>query len=153
MDFLGLHNLEAAVGSRKKPKRIGRGEASGHGKTSGRGHKGQKARKSGGVRPGFEGGQNPLIRRLPKRGFKPLQNKKTVFAVNLSRLALHFSENATVDSTALIAAGLLKNASHPVKVLSSGELSYPLNFKVHAVSKGAQEKIEKAGGKVEIIGK
>jgi len=151
--YLGLHNLESAIGARKAPKRVGRGESSGHGKTCGRGHKGQKARKSGNVRRGFEGGQNPLIRRLPKRGFKPLQGGVETLAVNLSRLSTTFEKDALVDPAALMASGILRKKGQRIKILAEGELTHSLNFNVHAVSKSAVEKIEKAGGKVELIGK
>lgn len=151
-EFLGLHNLESAVGSRKKAKRVGRGESSGMGKTCGRGHKGQKARKSGNVRRGFEGGQNPLIRRLPKRGFKPHNPKNVFCAINLNRIATMF-EGGEVSPESLVMTGLLKKPSEKVKILSTGDLQAALTFKVHAASKTAIEKIEKAGGKIELIGK
>jgi large subunit ribosomal protein L15 len=150
-NYLGLHNLEAPRGARKKPKRVGRGEASGLGKTSGRGHKGQKARKSGHIRPGFEGGTLPLARRLPKRGFN---NKKfaTVYrAINVGLLNERFDADAVVDPSALVATGLLPNLKHRVKILGNGDLDKKLHLKVHAVSKSAQAKVEGAGGSVEVL--
>ena len=149
-EYQGLHNLVAPAGSRKKPKRLGRGESSGLGKTSGRGHKGQKARKSGNVRPGFEGGQNPLARRLPKRGFKNRATK--VFqVVNVAYLNDRFEKDAVVDPVSLFAAGIINKPKERVKLLSQGDVSASLTIKVHAASAAAVAKIEKAGGKVEII--
>lgn len=147
--ILGLHNLVAPRGARKKPKRLGRGEGSGLGKTSGRGHKGQKARKSGNVRIGFEGGQNPLARRLPKHGFTSHHAKNSI--VNLKNLSDSFEENALVDLTALIAAGLIRGKGDKVKVLGVGEPKAGLQLKVHSISNSAREKIEKAGGSIEIL--
>lgn len=151
-EFQGLHNLVAPRGARKKPKRIGRGEGSGHGKTSGRGHKGQKARKSGGVRPGFEGGQLTLARRLPKRGFRNALFRKTFRVVNVGRLAERFEAGSVVDMDALLVAGLVSKPSEKVKLLAQGDISHALTIKVHAASAGAREKIEKAGGSVEVLG-
>lgn len=148
-EFLGLHNLVAPRGARKSPKRLGRGESSGHGKTSGRGHKGQKARKSGNVRIGFEGGQNPLARRLPKKGFTSTHSKNAV--VNLKDIADRFEVNAKVDLGALVSAGLIRNLNAKVKVLGVGEPKSGLSVHVHGISTSAREKIEKAGGKVEIL--
>lgn len=147
----GLHNLVAPHGARKKKKRVGRGEASGHGKTSGRGMKGQKARKSGNVRPGFEGGQLPLARRLPKRGFKNALFRKDYVVVNVGRLAERFEGGATVDPAALVATGLLAKASDRVKILGEGDIGHALHLKVHRISASAREKIEKAGGSVEVL--
>lgn len=149
-EFLGLHNLVAPVGARKKPKRLGRGEASGHGKTSGRGHKGQKARKSGNVRIGFEGGQNPLSRRLPKRGFTSHHEKP--FVVNLEALAERFDAHAAINPAVLVAAGLLRSKEAKVKVLGVGEPKPGFVLEVHSISASAREKIEKSGGKVSILG-
>lgn len=149
-NYLGLHNLVAPIGARKKTKRLGRGESSGHGKTSGRGHKGQKARKSGNVRIGFEGGQNPLARRLPKKGFTSARPRASV--VNLASLAERFADNATIDVPALVAAGLVRHLQDKVKVLGNGEAKNGFHLKVHGVSKEARAKIEKVGGKVEILG-
>lgn len=148
-EYLGLHNLVAPRGARKNPKRLGRGEASGHGKTSGRGHKGQKARKSGNVRIGFEGGQNPLARRLPKHGFTSDQIKPAV--VNLGNLAERFEENAKIDATALVAAGLIRNLNTKIKVLGSGDPKNGFHLHVHGISDSARVKIEKSGGSVEIL--
>jgi len=145
-----LHELKPAEGSKSSRKRVGRGTSSGHGKTSGRGHKGQKARSGGGVRPGFEGGQNPLYRRLPKRGFN---NKRfaTVYAiVNLHQLN-KFADGTEVTPELLLAEGVLKNPKDGVKVLGDGELSVKLTVKAHKFSQSAAEKIQAAGGKTEVI--
>ncbi len=151
METQGLHNLVAAEGSRKKPKRVGRGESSGLGKTSGRGHKGQKARKSGGVRPGFEGGQIPLARRLPKRGFTNIfrQNWTTI---NLERISKFFEDGGEIEKADLIEKGLVKKPSWPVKILGGGEINGAYTFKVDAVTAGARQKIEAAGGKIVLNG-
>lgn len=144
-----LSRLEAPEGANKRKMRVGRGHASGKGKTSGRGMKGQKARKSGNVRRGFEGGQTPLQRRLAKRGFKnPF--KKTFAEVNLTALS-RFDAGASIDLEALRAKGLCKEPSDGVKVLGTGEITKAVNVKVNRISKSAQAKIEKAGGKVELI--
>lgn len=148
-EYLGLHNLVAPIGARKSPKRVGRGEASGHGKTSGRGHKGQKARKSGNVRIGFEGGQNRLMRRLPKKGFTSHRNSMSI--VNLSHLADVFEENSQIDPAALVAAGIISNTRSKIKVLGVGEPKNGFNLKIHGISGSAREKIEKSGGSVEIL--
>ena len=150
-EIQGLHNLVAPRGARKEKKRLGRGEASGHGKTSGRGNKGQKARKSGNVRPGFEGGQLPLARRLPKRGFKNALFRNDYVAVNVGRLAERFPSGATIDPAVLIATGLLAKTSDRVKVLGQGDVAHALHLKVHRISGSAREKIEKAGGSVEVL--
>jgi large subunit ribosomal protein L15 len=148
--FLGLHNLVAPKGARKGPKRLGRGESSGHGKTSGRGHKGQKARKSGNVRIGFEGGQNPLARRLPKRGFTSDGIRKSI--VNLKHLANRFDANAQIDPAALVAAGLIRSLKSKIKILGVGEPKGGFHLRVHSISDSAREKIEKSGGTIEILG-
>lgn len=148
-DFLGLHNLVAPRGARKAPKRLGRGEASGHGKTSGRGHKGQKARKSGNVRIGFEGGQNPLARRMPKKGFTSAQPRSLI--VNLKNLAEQFEANAKIDPAALVAAGLVRSLDGKIKVLGVGEPKSGFQLHVHRISESARKKIESSGGKIEII--
>ncbi|HDM70458.1 MAG: 50S ribosomal protein L15 [Thermotoga sp.] len=145
-----LEDLKPAEGSRKKPKRVGRGPGSGHGKTSGRGHKGQKARGTGKVRVGFEGGQMPLYRRLPKRGFKNV-NKKVYSIINLKTLEEKFQENDEVTPEILMKLGIVKKMRDGIKVLGNGELSKPLVVKAHAFSKKAIEKIETVGGKVEVI--
>jgi large subunit ribosomal protein L15 len=148
-DFLGLHNLVAPIGAKKNPKRLGRGESSGHGKTSGKGNKGQKARKSGNVRIGFEGGQSPLARRLPKRGFTSIHPKDT--AINISALADKFEENARITPASLLAAGLIANLKHKVKILSVGEPKKGFFVQVHGISAAAREKIQNSGGQVEIL--
>lgn len=144
-----LHELTAVPGSKFKAKRIGRGHGSGWGKTSGKGHKGQKARSGGGVRPGFEGGQMPLSRRLPKRGFHNIFAEKPV-AINVSDLA-KFEAGAVVDTDALIAKGIIKKAPNGVKVLGKGELKTNLTVKLAAYSESAKQKIEAAGGKAEVM--
>lgn len=144
-----LHELSPAAGSNKEVKRIGRGHGSGQGKTAGKGHKGQKARAGRGMRIGFEGGQMPLQRRIPKRGFNNIFAKKIV-AINVSSLE-KFENGATVDIAALKEAGIVKNSFDGVKVLSSGELTKSLTVKVNAYSEAAKAKIEAAGGKAEVI--
>ncbi len=145
-----LHELTPAPGSKKDVKRIGRGAASGQGKTAGKGHKGQKARAGRGMRPGFEGGQMPLQRRIPKRGFNNIFAKEIV-SVNVAQLEAKFEDGATVDAAALIAAGLIKKELDGVKVLGNGELTKKLTVKVNAYSESAKSKIEAAGGKAEVI--
>lgn len=144
-----LFELSPAEGSRKEAYRKGRGAASGNGKTAGKGHKGQKARSGGGVRPGFEGGQMPLARRVPKRGFNNIFATEYAI-VNVSDLAV-FEAGAVVDAQALIEKGLLKKVCDGVKVLGNGELNVALTVKAAAFSKSAKEKIEQAGGKTEVI--
>lgn len=144
-----LHDLKPAAGSRKKPTRKGRGIGSGLGKTSGRGHKGQNARSGGGVRPGFEGGQMPLQQRVPKRGFTNIFAKEIV-EVNVKDLA-RFESGATVTPEALVEAGVINAVKDGVKLLGNGEISTPLTVKVHAFSKSAADKIQAAGGKIEVI--
>jgi len=144
-----LNELAPAGGSRKAAKRLGRGVGSGSGKTAGRGSKGFNSRSGGGVRPGFEGGQMPLQRRLPKRGFANVF-KKNVAVVNIRDLA-KFEPGSVVDAAALAGAGLVKGRRDAVKLLGHGEIKYALNLKVNSVSRSAQEKIEAAGGKVEVI--
>lgn len=144
-----IHELSPAEGSRKKGKRVGRGPGSGHGKTSCRGHKGQKSRSGGGPRPGFEGGQMPLHRRLPKRGFNNIF-KKYYSIINIKDLN-RFAPNSNVDSEALRKAGLVRKAGDGIKLLGNGEISHPVVIQVHKVSKAAKEKIEASGGKVEVI--
>ena len=144
-----LNNLTSNPGSNTKAYRKGRGPGSGNGKTAGRGHKGQKARSGGGVRIGFEGGQMPLYRRLPKRGFKNIFAKE-YSEVNVEQLN-RFEDNAVVDPVALVEAGILKNVLDGVRVLGSGELSKALTVRAQGFTKGAQQKIEAAGGKVEVI--
>lgn len=145
---MDLNSLSPLPGSKKKAKRIGRGEGSGWGKTSGRGHKGQKARSGGGVKPGFEGGQMPLQRRLPKRGFTNIF-KKTYALVNLGSLK-SFESGSVIDSLALAAAGLIRNENLPVKLLAKGSVDRPLTIKVQAASEKAVALVTEAGGTVEI---
>ena len=144
-----LHELSPVVGSKKAVKRIGRGHGSGQGKTAGKGHKGQKARSGGSIRPGFEGGQMPLQRRLPKRGFNNIF-AKTIVAVNVGSLN-KFEDGAVVDTQALVDAGLVKNSFDGVKILGNGNLTKKLEVKVNAYSVSAKEKIEAAGGKAEVV--
>ncbi len=146
---MNLSELRPAAGSRKDRKRIGRGAGSGLGKTSGKGHKGQNARSGGGVKAGFEGGQMPLQRRLPKRGFTPL-TKKVYSHVNLRQLE-NFDSGSTVDAEALIAAGMIKAVADGIKILGDGELTKSLTVQAHKFTKSAQEKIVAAGGKAEVI--
>ena len=144
-----LHELSPAEGSKKSVKRIGRGHGSGWGKTSGKGHKGQKARSGKGMRVGFEGGQMPLQRRIPKRGFNNIF-AKTVVAINVGTLN-KFEDGAVVDIAALADKGIVKNSFDSVKILSNGTLTKKLTVKANAFSKGAVAKIEAAGGKTEVI--
>ena len=144
-----LHELSPAEGSKKTAKRIGRGHGSGWGKTAGKGHKGQKARAGKGMRVGFEGGQMPLQRRIPKRGFNNIF-AKTVVAINVGTLN-KFEDGAVVDIAALADKGIVKNSFDSVKILSNGTLTKKLTVKANAFSKGAVAKIEAAGGKTEVI--
>ena len=144
-----IHELAPAKGSRKKKKRVGRGPGSGHGKTSCRGHKGQKARSGGGPAPGFEGGQMPLHRRLPKRGFTNIF--RTEFAIVNVKDLDRFEANSTVDIDALKEAGLVKKLKDGVKLLGDGDITKPLTVRVHRASLSARQKIEAAGGSVELI--
>lgn len=146
---MDLSNLQPAPGSTKNRKRIGRGPGSGTGKTSGKGHKGQNARSGGGVKPGFEGGQMPLQRRLPKRGFSPLTRKEYAL-VNLNDLET-FESGSTVGLEAFSSAGFVGRLKDGVKVLADGELTKTLTVQAHKFSKSAVAKIEAAGGKVEVI--
>ena len=146
-----LDELRPAKGAKKRRKRVGRGPGSGHGKTSTKGHKGQKARSGGGKYGGFEGGQMPLYRRLPKRGFTPPGGKTEWAVVNLKSLAA-FAAGATVDPDGLAQAGLIKKSERPrVKILGDGDLPHALTVKAHAVSEAARQKIEAAGGQVEVL--
>lgn len=144
-----LHELSPTPGARKKRVRVGRGLGSGLGKTSGRGHKGQNARSGGGVRTGFEGGQMPLYRRLPKRGFKNIFRKEYA-EVNVEKLN-RFEDGEVVDPVTLIEKGILKNVRDGIRVLGNGELSKKLTVRAQGFTKTAQEKIQAAGGKVEVI--
>lgn len=144
-----LHELSPVEGSKKEVKRIGRGHGSGQGKTAGKGHKGQKARSGKGMRVGFEGGQMPLQRRLPKRGFNNIFAKKVV-TVNVGTLN-KFEDGAVVDTAALLEKGIVKNSFDSVKILSNGNLTKKLTVKVSAYSEAAKAKIEAAGGKAEVV--
>lgn len=144
-----LHDLRPVKGSKKAPKRIGRGHGSGWGKTAGKGHKGQNARSGGGVRPGFEGGQMPLQRRIPKRGFINIFAKK-VISINVSDLE-KFGEGSVIDINELVNMGLVKRSFDKIKILGNGELTKSLTVKAHMFSKSAIEKIQAAGGKAEVI--
>ena len=145
-----LNELSPAPGSKKGAKRIGRGHGSGWGKTSGKGQKGQKSRSGGSIRPGFEGGQMPLQRRVPKRGFNNIFAKNVV-AINLSALNRKFNDGDTVDVETLRAAGVVKNGFDAVKVLGNGKIDKKLNVKVSAYSESAKAAIEAAGGKAEVV--
>ena len=144
-----LHELKSPKGSRKRRKIVGHGRGSGHGKTSGRGHKGQNARSGRGILAELEGGQMPLIRRLPKVGFR---SKRPIFnqVVNLENLN-RFEKGTVIDAASLKAKGLIKSLNKPFKILGDGQLKKALTIKVKSISKSAQEKIIKAGGKVEIV--
>ncbi len=147
-----LEDLRPAKGSTKKVKRRGRGPASGQGKTSGRGHKGLKARSGGGARPGFEGGQMPLYRRLPKRGFLPYGGKTEYAVVNVRDLSARFAAGSVVDPDALVQAGLIKKGERgAVKVLGDGAVTHALTVKAHRVSASAKQKLQAAGGQVELL--
>ncbi len=147
-----LDELRPAPGAKKRRKKVGRGPGSGHGKTSGKGHKGQKARSGGVKAGGFEGGQMPLYRRIPKRGFVPYGGKAEYAVVNLKSLGA-FPANAVVDPDALVAAGLIKRSDRArVKVLGEGDVAHPLTVKAHAVSESARAKIAAKGGSVEMLG-
>lgn len=144
-----LDELQPAAGSKFAPKRVGRGIGSGTGKTSGKGHKGQNARSGGGVRPGFEGGQMPIYRRLPKRGFKNIFAKQYV-TINVEALNA-FDEGSEVTESLLKEKGIISKTLDGVKVLGRGELTKKLNVKVSKYTESAKEKIEKAGGKAEVM--
>jgi large subunit ribosomal protein L15 len=143
-----LHELAPEKGQHKNRKRIGRGVASGSGKTAGRGSKGQNARSGGGVRPGYEGGQMPIHRRLPKRGFK--NPFKKVFAIINVQDLNRFESEMIVDETALVKSGMVKGDRDGIKLLGKGEINIPLTLKVDKVSDSARQKIEAAGGKIEV---
>jgi len=143
-----LSELAPSPGSRKKRKRIGRGPGSGHGKTACKGHKGQKARSGGGTKPGFEGGQMPLQRRLPKRGFTNIFQKTRVI-VNVG--VLDKLEEATITPEVLVSEGIIKDIGDGVKILGNGDVTRALTVKAHAFSASAKEKIEKAKGSIELL--
>ena len=144
-----LNELKPAEGARQDKVRVGRGTGSGCGKTSGRGHKGQKSRSGGGVRPGFEGGQMPIYRRLPKRGFKNVWRKEYA-EVNVETLNV-FDDGMTVDAVALVEMGILKNVLDGVRILGDGELTKKLTVKAQGFTKTAIQKIESAGGVTEVV--
>jgi large subunit ribosomal protein L15 len=144
-----LHELTSAEGSRKTRKRVGRGIGSGTGKTAGRGHKGQNARSGGGVRPGFEGGQNPIYRRLPKRGFTNI-NRKEFALVSLDQLS-KFAAGTEITPELLLESGVVKNPRSGIKILGNGEITVNVTVKANKFSQSAVEKIEAAGGKTEVI--
>lgn len=146
---MNLHELKANPGARKEAKRIGRGQGSGNGKTAGKGQKGQLSRSGGGKGPGFEGGQTPLYKRIPKRGFTNV-NRKEYAIVNLSDLN-RFEDGATVTPETLLASGIIKKELSGVKVLGNGTLEKKLSFTCHKISSSAKAAIEKAGGKVEVL--
>lgn len=144
-----LHELAPPAKSRKSDKRLGRGVGSGWGKTAGRGTKGYNSRSGGGVRPGYEGGQMPIQRRLPKRGFTNIFRKK-IAVINIRDLGA-FESGSLVDDAALVKAGLVKGRRDGIKLLGQGEIRVALNIKLNQVSKSAREKIEAAGGSVEVV--
>ena len=144
-----LNTLRPAIGATRKNKRIGRGTGSGHGKTATKGHKGQKARSGGSIKAGFEGGQMPMQRRLPKRGFTPLQRMEYA-VVNLKQLD-QFDAGAIIDLAALVGKGMVRGGKDAVKILATGELTKPLTVKAHKFSAAAKEKIVAAGGTAEEI--
>ena len=144
-----LNQLTAVPGATKDAKRIGRGHGSGNGKTAGKGHKGQKARAGHGMRPGFEGGQMPLQRRIPKRGFNNIFAREVV-SVNVGSLNC-FENGAEVDVNALMEAGVLKKSGDAMKILANGEVTKKLTVKANAFSEAAKAKIEAAGGKAEVV--
>jgi large subunit ribosomal protein L15 len=147
-----LEDLKPAPGSTKNRKRLGRGRGSGQGKTSGKGHKGLNARSGGGARPGFEGGQMPLYRRLPKRGFLPYGGKTEFAIVNVGDLSDRFAVGSVIDPDALAGSRLIhKSGRASVKVLGDGDVAHALTVRAHKVSEGAKQKIEAAGGRVEIL--
>lgn len=146
---MDLSQLKPPAGAVKKRKRIGRGDGSGHGGTSTKGHKGQKARSGGKVRRGYEGGQMPLARRLPKRGFRNVFRKE-IMVVNLDQLNV-FPKGAVVDAAALLESGILKKTGDAIKVLGNGSVDRPLSLKINLISRSAKEKIEAAGGSIEVI--
>jgi large subunit ribosomal protein L15 len=144
-----LHELKTTEGARKKRNRVGRGMSSGNGKTSGRGHKGQKARSGGGTRPGFEGGQMPLFQRLPKRGFTNI-NKQNYSIVNLETLN-RFDEGTEITPELLLENGAVSKLNDGIKILGKGTIDKKLTVKAHKFSSSAKEAIEAAGGKTEVV--
>jgi large subunit ribosomal protein L15 len=147
---MNLGSLRAPAGATKKRKRVGRGDASGHGGTSGKGNKGQKARSGGKVRAGFEGGQMPMARRLPKRGFRNPFREKFV-AVNILDLCRKFSKGAVIDEAALLQSGIVKKEGSKIKILAKGEINFSLTLKIANISLAAKNKITAAGGSIEEV--
>jgi large subunit ribosomal protein L15 len=147
---MDLGTLRAPAGATKKRKRVGRGDASGHGGTSGKGDKGQKARSGGKVRAGFEGGQMPMSRRLPKRGFRNPFREKFV-AVNIMDLCRKFTKGAVIDEAALLQSGIVKTKGSNVKILAKGEINFPVTIKITNISQAAKNKIAAAGGSIEEV--
>jgi large subunit ribosomal protein L15 len=147
---MDLSSLKVPAGATKKRKRVGRGDASGQGGTSGRGDKGQKARSGGKVRAGFEGGQMPMARRLPKRGFRNPFREKFVI-VNLIDLCRKFSKGAVIDEAALLASGIVKKKGSDIKILAKGEIDFPVTVKIVRISQAAKDKITVAGGSIEEV--
>ena len=146
-----LNDLHPAKGSNKKPKRLGQGPGSGNGKTAGKGNKGDKARTGGGVRPGFEGGQMPLTRRTPKRGFNNYRFAKVFQVVNIAELDKKFNAGDEINAEVLLNARIIRKKNIPVKILGEGDLTKALKIKASAFSKSASEKIKAAGGSCEVI--
>ena len=147
---MDLSSIKAPAGATKKRKRVGRGDASGQGGTAGKGDKGQKARSGGKVRAGFEGGQMPLSRRIPKRGFRNPFRERFV-AVNLTDLCRKFSKGAVIDQAALLASGIVKKKGDGIKILAKGEISFPVTVKIAKISQAAIAKITAAGGTIEEV--
>ena len=147
---MDLSTLKAPAGATKKRKRVGRGDASGQGGTSGKGDKGQKARSGGKVRDGFEGGQMPMARRLPKRGFRNPFRVKFI-AVNVADICRKFSKGAVIDEAAIFNSGLIKNKGNAIKILAKGEIDFPVTIKIAKISQAAKHKITAAGGSVEEV--
>jgi len=147
---VSLNDLKPPYGAVRKKKRVGRGDSSGHGSTCGRGQKGQKARSGGQVKSYFEGGQMPLYRRLPKRGFKNIF-KREYTIINIRDLVKKFKENEEITPEKLLEVGLVKKKKQPIKILAEGDISFPLQIKIHKISQQARAKIEAAGGRVEVI--
>ncbi|MGD0278648.1 MAG: 50S ribosomal protein L15 [Smithella sp.] len=147
---MDLSSLKSPAGATKKRKRVGRGDASGHGGTSGKGDKGQKARSGGKVRAGFEGGQMPMARRLPKRGFRNPFREKFV-AVNILDLCRKFSKGAVIDEAALFQSGIVKKKGSSIKILAKGEIDFPVTLKLIKISQAAKNKITAAGGSIEEV--
>lgn len=143
---MNLGTLKPPEGSKKKRKRVGRGDGSGHGGTSCKGHKGQNARSGGKVRSGFEGGQMPLSRRLPKRGFRN-PSRKIIVTINVNQLN-KFPEGSVIDEEALVRAGVVKHKRDGIKVLGRGSIDYPVSLKMNLISHGAREKIQAVGGSI-----